>query len=197
MMSIFFQNVPKKKIDMLRLPTIMAPCISRRSINREVLKKTIMEKEFSYDQQVLEEFHNLIDSKELSIMNLGELRSAKVREIAVKLGLYNTSKSIEVLRKDLVNLQKVVLGIPLSNYCFYKLLFLAGQGVCHNYEYKRGQTGGWHDLWCEHLVKLGSKLQACQETVADPTDLLLCMKKFPVLGKRNKFNFFKTFTSKN
>ena len=73
MMSIFFQNVPKKKIDMLRLPTIMAPCISRRSINSEVLKKTIMEKEFSYDQQVLEEFHNLIDSNELSIINLGEL----------------------------------------------------------------------------------------------------------------------------
>ena len=106
MMSIFFQNVPKKKIDMLRLPTIMTTCISGRSINRI--------KEFSYDQQVLEEFHNLIDSKELSIMNLGELRSAKVRETALKLGLYNTSKSIEVLRKDLVNLQKVVLGIPLT-----------------------------------------------------------------------------------
>ena len=37
-----------------------------------------------YDQQVLEEFHNLIDSKELSIMNLGELLSVKVREIALK-----------------------------------------------------------------------------------------------------------------
>jgi hypothetical protein len=46
--------------------------------------------------------------------------------------------------------------------------FSAGQGICHGYHYQRGQTGGWHDVWCEHLFKVGSKMQACQERRARP-----------------------------
>ena len=59
---------------------------------------------------------------------------------------------------------------------------LAGQGICHGYSYKRGQTGGWQDVWCEHLFKVGSKMQACQESVSDPADVLMSLKKLPILG---------------
>ena len=54
LMSTFFRHISEKNIDMLRLPVIMAPCMMRQSINSEALKKSIMEKEFSYDRDLLE-----------------------------------------------------------------------------------------------------------------------------------------------
>ena len=78
------------------------------------------------------------------------------------------------------------LSLTTEQTIFILALLLAGQGICHGYHYQRGQTGGWQDVWCEHLFKIGSKLQACQETVSDPADLLLSMKKLPILGKQSK-----------
>ena len=69
-----------------------------------------------------------------------------------------------------------------NKWIYYWELLIGGQGVCHGYHYQRNRTGGWHDLWCQHEVKVGSKMQACQETVSDPADLLLSMKKLPVLA---------------
>ena len=66
---------------------------------------------------------------------------------------------------------------------------LGGQGICHGYHYNRGQTGGWTDVYCEHLFRVGSKMQACQESVSDPADVLFSMTKWPVLGNGQAYYF--------
>ena len=48
LMSAFFQYKSQKKIDMLRLPIIMAKSLKGSKLNNDVSKKTIMEKEFTY-----------------------------------------------------------------------------------------------------------------------------------------------------
>ena len=55
------------------------------------------------------------------------------------------------------------------------------QGSCHNYTHKRGQTGGWTDVFCEHLTKVGSKMMAVQETVSDSYDIMHSLKKLPIV----------------
>ena len=87
------------------------------------------------------------------------------------------------------------------------------KGICHNYMYERGRTGGFQDMYCSHLFKvlityldtfencdisqqnlivltvkilyvymqdfffqISTKLQACQESVSDPSDLIHTMK---------------------
>ena len=55
------------------------------------------------------------------------------------------------------------------------------QGPCHSYTHERDQTGGFTDMYCEHLTKVGSKLMAVQESVSDPSDIIHSMKKMPVV----------------
>lgn len=110
LMSTFFRHISEKNIDMLRLPVIMAPCMMRQSINSEALKKSIMEKEFSYDRDLLEKFQRLLDNKEVNLRNINDLGSKQIKEISIKLGIFDPSKSTEILKTDLVNLQKIVVG---------------------------------------------------------------------------------------
>ena len=110
LMSTFFRHISEKNIDMLRLPVIMAPCMMRQSINSEALKKSIMEKEFSYDRDLLEKFQRLLDNKEVNLRNINDLGSKRIKEISIKLGIFDPSKSTEILKTDLVNLQKIVVG---------------------------------------------------------------------------------------
>ena len=49
------------------------------------------------------------------------------------------------------------------------------------YTQLRGRTGGWTDVWCPHDTKIGSKLEALQESVSDVSDVLHSMKKLPTL----------------
>ena len=90
-----------------------------------------------------------------------------LKEITQIIGLYNPSKTGEMMKTDLVNLTNIIL---------------CGHGICHSYTYKRGGTGVWQDLWCEHECKVGSKFQAWHESVSDPADLLLSIRKLPPLG---------------
>lgn len=59
-----------------------------------------------------------------------------------------------------------------------KCLYL---GTCHGYTQQRGRTGGLQDCYCPHLFKIGTKVEAIQESVADPSNLIHSMKKRPVL----------------
>ena len=164
LMSMFFQHQPDKEYDMLHLPPIVAPSMLGNAVNNDMSKKTLMENEFKYEQDTLKKFQELIKKKEVNFKNVGNIDKKRLKEI---IGLYNSSKTDEMMKTDLVNLTNIIL---------------CGQGICHSYTYKRGRTGGWQDLWCEHNCKVASKLQACQESVSDPADLLLSLKKLPPLG---------------
>ena len=76
-------------------------------VNYDVNKKTLMEKEFKYDEETLIKFQEMIDEKEVNIKSIGELAPKDLKVIADKLGINNSSKSGEVLKTDLVNLSKV------------------------------------------------------------------------------------------
>ena len=54
------------------------------------------------------------------------------------------------------------------------------QGECHKYTSVRGRTGGWTDVFCDHLFKIGSKMHSVQESVSDVSDITHSMKKYPV-----------------
>ena len=167
LMSVFFQHQPNKEYDMLHLPPIVAPSMLGNAVNNDISKKTLMEKEFKYEEDTLKKFQELITKKEVDLKNVGNIDKKRLKEITEIIGLYNPSKTGEMMRTDLVNLTNIIL---------------CGQGICHSYTYKRGRTGGWQDLWCEHNCKVASKLQACQESVSDPADLLLSLKKPAPLG---------------
>ena len=46
--SAFFQHKSGKKYNMLTLPIIAAPGLIRKQVNNDILKKTIIEKAFTY-----------------------------------------------------------------------------------------------------------------------------------------------------
>ena len=106
LMSVFFQYRSDKKIDMLRLPLIMAKSLKGQQVNNDVSKKTIMEKEFTYKKETLEKFQELIDKKELSIKSIGDLAPKELKNIGQKLGIMDSTKTGEVLKSDIVNLSK-------------------------------------------------------------------------------------------
>ena len=107
LMSVFFQHSSEKEIDMLRLPLIIPKSVRGNMVNYDVNKKTLMEKEFKYDEETLIKFQEMIDEKEFNIKSIGELAPKDLKVIADKLGINNSSKSGEVLKTDLVNLSKV------------------------------------------------------------------------------------------
>ena len=67
----------------------------------------------------------------------------------------------------------------LEELKFVVKLYCAGQGPCHTYTQNRGRTGGWTDMWCQHEMKIASKLETMQESVSDVSDILHTMKKIP------------------
>jgi len=161
-----FQHKSNKKFNMLKIPVLMPPKLMGRKVNSESSKKTIMEKEYSYSEETLLKFQELVEKGSLKIGRLGDLTKKELDALGATLGLASKKKSGEFLKLDLINLSNIFLG---------------GQGVCHKYIYKRGRTGGWQDMYCSHLFKLGAKLQACQESVSDPSDLVFSLLKLPIL----------------
>ena len=104
----------------------------RQSINSEALKKSIMEKEFSYDRDLLEKFQRLLDNKEVNLRNINDLGSKRIKEISIKLGIFDPSKSTEILKTDLVNLQKIVVGKFTFGKRFVWFFFQLGKGYAIN-----------------------------------------------------------------
>ena len=174
LMSVFFQHQSDREYDMLHLPPIVAPSMIGMAVNNDISKKTLMEKEFKYEEDTLVKFQEMISKKEVNLKNIGDLDKKRLKEIAERIGVYNPKKTGEMMKTDIVNLTNIIL---------------CGQGICHSYTYKRGRTGGWQDLWCEHECKVGLKLQACQESVSDPADLLLSLRKLPPLGMMFKYSY--------
>ena len=109
-MSVFFQQSSKKTYNMLKLPIIIPPVLLGKQINSERLKKTIMEKEFSYSDETLETFMDLVESKEIKINSIYDMKAPQLKQLSEKLGISHPKKSTEILKIDLTNLAKIFIG---------------------------------------------------------------------------------------
>ena len=95
---------------MLKLPAIMAPCLLGKKVNSENLKKTIMEKEFTFKQETIELFQEITEKKIIKINGIKDLQTKDLLSMGERLGLLNDKKTAEMIKIDLVNLSKIFLG---------------------------------------------------------------------------------------
>ena len=95
---------------MLALPSIMAPCLLRKQVNNERLKKTIMEKQFEYKEETIQIFQDLVERKEIRINGIKDLDAKDLGALGTKLQLMHGKKTGEMLRTDLINLTNIFLG---------------------------------------------------------------------------------------
>ena len=95
---------------MLKLPALMAPCLLGKKVNSETFKKTIMEKQFTYKDETIQSFQELVENKELKINGIKDLSGKEIEDFGAKLGLSHDKKSAEVVKIDLINLCNIFLG---------------------------------------------------------------------------------------
>ena len=88
----------------------MAPCLMGKQVNSENMKKTIMEKQFMYRDETIELFQNLVENKELKINGIKDLNAKELEAFGVKLELSHDKKSTELIKIDLINLSRILLG---------------------------------------------------------------------------------------
>ena len=115
-LSVFFQQKTERVYNMLKLPIIMAPCVLRTQVNNDIFKKTIMEKEFFYEEETLDIFMKMIETKQIKINSISDLSSAQLRKFSTELGIYDSKKSAELMRSDLLNLSKILLAGQVFEY---------------------------------------------------------------------------------
>ena len=108
--SALYRHNSQRKFNMLKLPLIMAPCLLRKQINNENLKKTIMEKQFDYDVDTFREFENMVSTGMLKMNQIHMLSVPELKSIGEKLNLMNGNKTVELLKIDLINLSNMLIG---------------------------------------------------------------------------------------
>ena len=149
--SAFFQNEPDLNINMLKLPIIMASSLLGTQTNHDVDKKSLLDKEILHEPETFTKFTEMIDEGKIDVLNIDQLAKKDIQKLGKEVGLKNMAlKSGEMIKNELKR---------MSN------MFMSGQGPCHGYTSKRGRTGGFTDVFCDHLFKVASKVQSMQETV--------------------------------
>ena len=88
----------------------MAPCLMGKKVNNEILKKTIMEKQFTYTDETIQNFQELVDKKEIRISGIKDLNVKELGVVGAKLKLLHDKKKGEMIKIDLINLSKIFLG---------------------------------------------------------------------------------------
>ena len=119
--SAFFQMKTGKKFNMLKIPALIAPCLTGKQVNNEQLKKTIMQKLFQYPEHTIQAFQELVENKEIRLSRIKDLRGNEIQELAKKLSILDERKSAEMLKNDLINLSNIFLGGQVSKLSFLTL----------------------------------------------------------------------------
>ena len=117
--SVFFQQRSTRKYNMLKLPIISAPGILRKQVNNDMGKKSLMEKEFKYTEETLATFMDMVDTKEIKMSGIPDLKGPELTELSKKLGTHVAKKSAELLRTDLINLSKIFLAGQVLSAVIY------------------------------------------------------------------------------
>ena len=110
LMSVFFRKKSDHKINMLKLPIISAPSLLRKQVNNDILKQTLMEKEFSYQPETLQTFMSLVDSKVIKLNQISDLTVSELTHLSKQLDIYSAKKSGEVMKNDMINLSKTLIA---------------------------------------------------------------------------------------
>ena len=69
-----------------------------------------MEKSFTYENSTLDMFMKLVDNNEVIINKISDLKTKELTRLNKKLGIYTDKKTGELMRIDLLNLSKILLG---------------------------------------------------------------------------------------
>ena len=147
----FFQKEPKLLINMLKLPIIIAPSLLGSQTNHDVEKQSLLDKTIEYEPATFTKFTEMLDRGRIDILNIDKLDVTELKSLGRELNLKKVGdKTGLILRNELINMSKH---------------FMSGQGPCHAYTVKRGRTGGFTDVFCDHLFKVASKIQSVQESV--------------------------------
>ena len=110
MCSALFQQKTGIKFNMLKIPVVMPPCLLGKKVNSEKLKKTIMEKEFSFEDETIMKFQQLVEKKVIKINSIKDLTVKQLEAFGAQLGILGQKKSGEMLKVDLINLSNIFLG---------------------------------------------------------------------------------------
>lgn len=161
----FFQNVPPLRINMLKLPHIMAPNLLGIQQNTEQNKRS----QFTTVDTIKVDLHKLtrdVVSGKLQIDKLATYSNDEIFAFAKTYDIEWQGKSGTVVR-----------GMLRTSY----ERILTGESNCHQYTISQKRTGGWQDAWCEHHFKIGAMVMSRQEGVSNSVDLIQSMKRMPVL----------------
>ena len=114
--NAFFQNEPKDKVNLLKLPLIMPNCLVGKMINTERSKKSIMNRFQQYKSNIFTNFVKLVSNDCLNILAIDDLAKENpqyLRTIAKEIGIKVKGKSNVIIAEEIMALARV---------------FLAGQG---------------------------------------------------------------------
>ena len=114
--NAFFQNEPKDKVNLLKLPLIMPNCLVGKMINTERSKKSIMNRFQQYKSNIFTNFVKLVSNDRLNILAIDDLAKENpqyLRTIAKEIGIKVKGKSNVIIAEEIMALARV---------------FLAGQG---------------------------------------------------------------------
>ena len=79
-------------------------------VNSDWTKKSLMEREFSYTEEALAQFIQLVETRRIKINSISDLSSAELSELSREIGVYDAKKSAELMKIDLINLSKIFLA---------------------------------------------------------------------------------------
>ena len=121
----------------------------------------------------------MVSEKRLDVTKLEELNVKELKDVAHEIGITKISKKSNiVLLEEIKSVARVFIagqGDIKAKYNMYLLKFILFIGPCHTYIQQRGKTAGFQDCHCPHRFKICTKMQAAQETVSDPSNIIHSM----------------------
>ena len=112
--TALFQQKSKRVFNMLKIPVLMPPCLQGNKVNNDCMKQTIMEKEYTYSDETLKTFQEMVEQRVIKISSIKDLTVNELQELGAQLGLLSkkkgAKKSGEVLKVDFINLSNIFLG---------------------------------------------------------------------------------------
>ena len=120
----FYQNEPAKQINMLKLPVIMAPSLVGKQVNRDVDKKSLLDKEIEYNKDAYKTFCKLIQEKKINILNIHKMTLAELKSIMNELDVPIGERNATLLRTELENMAKIFMAgqVSIIVYACHKLI---------------------------------------------------------------------------
>ena len=120
--SSFFQKEPMIEINMLKLPIIMSPCLIAQQVNNDNQKKSLLDKAITFSEDTFQNFHRLIQNKELNILNINHMTLDELRGVMEKLKVTVGERNATLLRTELNDMAKLFTAGQVNLQLIYWLV---------------------------------------------------------------------------